>query len=366
MTRVLVSAGEPSGDLHAAAVVRALRHRDPAIEVEAVGGDRLESAGAHMLAGIDRLSAMGTVEALGSARHHWQLLRRLGDRIARGAYDAVLVVDYPGFHLRLATRAASLAVPVVYYVAPQLWAWGAWRAERLRSAVRQLAVILPFEEAFFRGHGIPATFVGHPLLDAPPRPPRSAARSQLGIDDAAKVLALFPGKRAVERQRMWPVFRRAADLLRASHPGLECVVAAEEGALEGLEGARWTTDPWLALAGADAALCKSGTSTLEAALQGTPMVIAYRAQAVSYWLARRLVRVPHVGLVNLVAGESVAPELLQDAASPEAISGALEPLLCDGSSDAALQRAAFEHVRTRLGTPGAGERVAALVLEAAA
>jgi lipid-A-disaccharide synthase len=319
-----------------------------------------------MVADLDRLSAVGTVEALGTVREHWRLLDELDARLASGAYRAVLLVDYPGFHLRLARRAAARGVPVIYYIAPQLWAWGAWRAAGLRRTVRHLAVILPFEEAYFRARGIPSTFVGHPLLDRPPAPCRETARQRLGIDPQVPVLAVFPGVRRIERARLWAPFREAARRARRAIPNLEVVVAASHGSLPGFEGATWSTDSGVVLAAADAALCKSGTSTLEAALAGTPMVVAYRAHPLSYWLARRLVRVSHIGLVNLVAGAAVAPELLQRAASPARLSAAVLPLLEPGSAAISRQTDALAGIRARLGSPGAARRVAELVLSAAA
>jgi lipid-A-disaccharide synthase len=366
VTRVLVSAGEPSGDDHAAAVARVLARLEPRLDIDAVGGNALRSAGASVIADLDQLSAVGTVEAVGSAGAHIRLLRRLDRRLAAGDYRAVLLVDYPGFNLRLARRAAQHGVPVIYYIAPQLWAWGAWRAATLRATVRHLAVVLPFEETYFRTLDIPCTFVGHPILDQPAAPTRTEARRLLEIDGAEPVLAVFPGRRKLERDRLWKPFRDAGVLLREAVPDLRIVVAAGEGTLAGLSGGRWSEDSATVLAAADVALCKSGTSTLEAALSGTPMVIAYRAHAISYWLAQHLVRVPHIGLVNLVAGRRVVPELLQRAARPASLRDALLPLLDPAGAAAARQMDAFDTIRAELGTPGASQRVAELLLAEAA
>jgi lipid-A-disaccharide synthase len=367
MTRLLVSAGEPSGDLHAASVVRALRTLDPGVSIDAVGGDALAAAGVHILAPVDRLAAVGTVESAASLPRHWALLRRLDTHLAERRYDAVLLVDYPGFHLRVAHRAARYGVPVVYYIAPQLWAWGAWRLRRLRADVRHLAVILPFEERYFRDRGVACTFVGHPLLDRPDLPTGPDARRALALDADAPVLALFPGSRIAEHHRLWRPFRETAARMRDAIPGLSVVVAAPRTSqLVGAEGMARTAHAPLALAAADVALCKSGTVTLEAALAETPLVVAYRLHPVTFGIARRLVRVPAIGLVNLIAGSGVAPEFIQGAVTPDALSSALRPLLERDGEPARSQRAAFRSIRARLGSPGAGQRVAELLLRHAA
>ncbi len=367
MTRVLVSTGEPSGDAHAGAVVRAISAMAPEATVDAVGGDALRAAGARLLEHIDTLSAIGVVEAAGAVPHHLRLLHRLDRALAGGAYDVVVLVDYPGFHLRLARRAATHGVPVLYYIAPQLWAWGGWRVRLLRDAVRHVALILPFEESYFRERGVPCTFVGHPLLDRPPPPAPGEARRILGIDDSAPVLALFPGSRPAERRRHWRQFVAGAELLRRALPALETVVVGRPQDYPVDDAARrWCADPQLALAAADAALCKSGTATLEAALAGTPMVVAYRLHPLTWVAARRLVRVPHVALVNLIAGRTVVPELLQGQAIPERLCTAALPLLERAHPDRERQREALRAVASHLGPPGAARRVAELALRLAA
>lgn len=367
MTRVLVSTGEPSGDLHAAAVVRAVRDLEPGVAIEAVGGEALAAAGARLVAGIDRLAAVGTVEAITSLPRHWHLLRRLDRDLSARRYDAALLVDYPGFHLQLARRAARRGVPVVYYVAPQLWAWGSWRIARLRTDIRHLAAILPFEERYFRDRGVACTFVGHPLLDRPPPPSRMAARRALSLDATAPVLALFPGSRPAERRRLWRPFRDAAARLRQAIPGLSVVVAAQDAAeLPGFGAAIRTADAGLALTAADAALCKSGTVTLEAALADTPLVVAYRVHPLTFQAARRLVRVSAIGLVNLIAGAGIVPEFVQQEVTPERLSAAVQPLLERDGEPALRQRAAFRDIRARLGPAGAARRVAELLLRHAA
>lgn len=361
--RVFVSAGEPSGDAHAAALVRALRAGDPALDVEGVGGPQLAAAGARLIARIEDLTVIGFVEVLKKVPAHWRLLNAIERRLASGEIGLVILVDYPGFHLRVATAAKRAGVPVLYYVAPQLWAWHESRVRRMARDVARLAVILPFEEAFFRERGVHATFVGHPLLDRPPVPGTAEERkAALGLDPRRPVLGLFPGSRGQETARLWPVFREAARLVMARRPDVQAIVAAspagrypDPGPIRVIAG-----HPAACFAAADAALSKSGTTTLEAAIADTPQVISYRMHALSYHLARRLVKVPWIGLVNLVAGRQVAPELVQDAVQPARLAEAVLPLLDPGSPERVAQLEGCAEVRRRLGGPGAAARAAAI------
>ena len=361
--RIYISAGEPSGDAHGAAVASALRRRMD-VEIEALGGPALEAAGATLLDRMDQYSVMGFVEALWKVPAHLRLLGRVSAAFRAGRYDLAILVDYPGYHLRAAAAMAKAGVPVLYYIAPQMWAWAPWRVRRLAS-VRRLAVILPFEEAFFREHQVPATFVGHPLRDRAPLPTRLEARRILGLDPARPVLGLFPGSRTQEVKRLWPVFRDAAAAIVAGRPEVQVVVAGtprgtypSAGAMRVHDG-----DPLAVFAAADAGLCKSGTTTLEAALADLPMVIAYRSHPVSFAIGIRMLRVPYVGLVNLIAGREVAPEFLQDAATAPTLAAAVLPLLDPEGEAARRQRAGLAQVRERLGPPGAADRVASIALE---
>lgn len=366
MRRIFVSAGEPSGDRHAASVIRALRETIPELVVHGIGGSDLARSGAELLEQCHNLSAMGLVEVLGTIPAHWRLLRAVDRRIASEHYDVALLVDYPGFNLRLAEILSARGVPVIYYIAPQLWAWGRWRVATLRRCVRHLAVILPFEEPFFRAHRVPSTFVSHPLLDDPHPPCRIDARRRLGIGATERVLAVFPGSRSGERRRHWAPFQDTARRLRDQLPDVQVVVAGWAEDLSPVEGFRYHDDAQTVLAAADAALCKSGTSTLQSALADVPMVIAYRMHPLSFAVARRVVRVPHIGLVNLVAQRDIAPECLQRQAHPDILGRWLVRLLEQGGSDAAYQRSWFPAVRSALGTPGAAHRVAELALAHAA
>jgi lipid-A-disaccharide synthase len=369
--RIFLSAGEPSGDLHGARVAEALRRRWPDAELYGLGGDRLAAAGVELLAHVDQLAVMGFVEVLRHLPFFVGLMRRVQDELRRRRPDLVIPIDYPGFNLRLARHARRSAVPVLYYIAPQVWAWHRSRMKRLAETTDRLAVILPFEEELFRRAGARAHFVGHPLADLPaPVEPRADFLARIGVSPERPVLALFPGSRPQEVGRQLGVFVAAAAHVQQRMPDVQPVIAASSAvparAYEAAALPR-TTDGWALLHHARAALVKSGTSTLQAALAGTPLVVTYRVHPATFRLAQRLVRVPHVGLVNLVAGERIAPELLQDDATPPRLAAALLPLLDPDSRERRAALRGLERVRAALASRDpsrtVGDRVADLAAE---
>jgi len=366
---VLFVAGEPSGDLHGAGVAAELRRRAPDIPLVGIGGARMEQAGVSLLEHTDRLAVMGFVEVLKHIPLHWRLLAQLKRRLRAGQVGLVIVLDYPGFNMKVAAAAHDAGVPVLYYITPQVWAWGAKRLTELARTVTRAAVILPFEEELLLQAGVKATFVGHPLLDrAGAIPSRAEARAALGLPADAPVLALFPGSRWSEIGRHLEPFVATARALERRVPGLRVVVSVAPGIT--LDAARCPYQQvhagsftvWRA---ADAALSKSGTSTLEAAVAGCPLIVAYRTSAVTFAIARRVVTIPRIGLVNVVAGREVAPEFVQDAVRPEAMADALAPLLDHGSAERRAMLEGLASVRAQLGTAGAAGRVAGIALEMA-
>jgi lipid-A-disaccharide synthase len=363
--RIFISAGEPSGDLHGAGVVRALRTRYPNATIEALGGPQMERAGATLRHRMEGLAAFGLVEVVSKLRAHYRLLRALQKDFRLGRYDLVILVDYPGFHVRVAEAAHAAGTKILYYIAPQLWAWHPSRARRLAAAVDRLAVVLPFEQVFFEKLGLRSEYVGHPLVDREPSPSRQEARARLGVAEDSRLLGIFPGSRVQEIRRLWEPFRDAALQLlkdgscdRVFVAGIPAGHYPDPGPIQVLQG-----DPAPLFAAADAALAKSGTTTLEAALADTPMVVAYKVHPVTYAMFQRVRTVRWVSLVNLVAGREVVPEILQDRATATALANAVRPLLNPMDPGTLAQREGLALVRERLGAAGATTRVVALAGE---
>jgi lipid-A-disaccharide synthase len=362
---ILILAGEESGDLHGAALAEQLRRFSPGCALVGTGGDRMAAAGVTLLERTRGI--VGFVEVIRHIPAHFTLQRRVRERMASGSVGLVILIDYPGFNMRVAADAKAAGVPVLYYITPQVWAWRAGRLATMARVISKAAVILPFEEELLRKHGIDATFVGHPLLDrARELPDRAEARRRIGVAAGGELLALFPGSRQQEIARHLEGFLSVARLLQARRPGLSVVLSAAstvrlDAAQVGypIVGAA----SFDVLRAANVALCKSGTTTLEAAVAGCPCVIAYRTSPLSYAIAKRLVRIPHIGLLNIIAGRRVAPEFVQREFEPVRVAAALEPLFVSGSAERVAMISALDEVRTKLGTSGASERVARMAME---
>lgn len=369
MPEILIVAGETSGDLHAAGVARELVAVGAPFELVGIGGDGMQAAGVRLLEHVRGLAALGLVEVIRHVPRHYALLRQLRRRLNGGGVALLVLVDYPGFNLRLAEAAVAAGVPVLYYITPQIWAWGAARGERLARTVTKAAVILPFEEPLLRSHGVDATFVGHPLLDAAMSlPSRADARATLGLTANDRVLALFPGSRPPEIARHLDDFVATAQELQRRIPALRVVVSVAPAVRIDPRRCPFPlvrSASFSVLRAADAALCKSGTTTLEAAVAECPLVVAYRTNVLTYAAARRALKIRHIGLVNVVAGREIAREFVQGALEPSGVAAALQPLLDSGSPERARMIADLREVRSALGSPGAARRVAALAVELA-
>jgi lipid-A-disaccharide synthase len=367
----LVVAGEASGDLHGATLARALATLSPGLRIAGMGGARMAAAGVRLVQRAERVSVVGGTEALGRLPALWGAFRALRRQLRYRRPGVLVLIDFPEFNLRLARAARRRGVPVVYFVAPQLWAWRRGRVRAMARDVNRVLAIFPFEVGLYQEAGVPVEFVGHPLLDVLPALDRVTARSGLAAE-GTPLVGLLPGSRDAEVRRHLPVLLGAARRIATRRPGtrfavpvastiavnpVRTAVRASGLPIEVLPGAAYRV-----MAAADLLLVASGTATLEAACYGTPMVVLYRLSSVSYALARALVRgVSHISLPNIVAGRGIVPELIQGRATPDAVARAALGILEDDVARAA-QRAALLEVRARLGDAGAGLRAARAVL----
>ena len=369
--RLLLSCGEASGDLYAGALTRELVALAPGATVSGLGGPRFTAAGGRPIADYRGLAVTGLTEAIAKIPRSLATLRRLVEWARTERPDALVAIDFPDFNFPLARRVKRLRIPVVYYISPQLWAWRPGRMKTMREIADRVLVIFPFEEAIYREAAVPVEFVGHPLIDLAKTPQtRQDFLLALALSPAAPTVAILPGSRPNEVARILPDLVAAADLIRARLPDAQFVVArapdlddrlfevvAEQGpAMVIVEG---QTDA--VLASADVAVTASGTATVQAALHDTPMVIVYRLSPVTYSLGRRLVTLDTIGMVNLIAGDKIVPELIQAAFTPEAVAKEAISMLTDRARAAHI-RDGLARVRERLGGPGASRRAAEAIL----
>lgn len=365
---ILIVAGEASADLHAARALEELGRLRPGVRAFGVGGPRLREAGLEAIAPAEEISVMGLAEVLPRIPRILGILRALGRAAAERRPKAALLVDLPDFNLRLAAKLKRLGIPVVYYVSPTIWAWRRGRARKIAKVVDRMLCILPFEERFYEGTGVSARFVGHPFAERPPPEAPERYREALGLSSARTTIALVPGSRRSEIERIFPAMLEAAERIRAVHPDVQFVVPVaptlDRADVESHLATHRTVEVKLvdgraqeAIGASDAALVKSGTSTLEAALMLRPMVVVYKLSWLTYLVGRLLVRIAHFALVNILAGKGIVPELLQREASPARMAAEVERLLGDRAAREA-QLAALREVRASLGEPGAPRRVA--------
>ena len=377
----MIIAGEASGEMHGAGVVAALKARSPGIDVFGVGGVHMKRAGCALVYHIERFSVMGLTEVVRHLPFIRRALRRLDGLLESRRPDLVILIDYPDFNLRLARKARRRGIPVLYYISPQVWAW---RPRRIHAIVRNvdcMAVVFPFEVELYEKAGGKVVFVGHPLLEVlESRQSRTEFCEAASLDPDRPIIGMLPGSRNLEVERMLPAMVGTLRNVQRDLPGVQGVI--------GLAPTVSGTDLATCLAGnaalgddvmkvpvvenstyevmkhADLLLVTSGTATLESACFGTPLLVLYRMSRLSWWIARRLVRIPNIGLVNVVAGRRIAPEFLQDAVDPETLSPVVLDLLKDPAKREAMANELRE-VRNRLGTPGASSRVAGLALDMA-
>ena len=366
--KILMIAGEASGDLHGAHLLEALRRIKPDILCHGVGGEKLERAGMRILFPSHLLSVMGIIEILPKMGTILKALRMIRQSLEKERPDLVILIDFPDFNLRVARHAHRLGVPVYYYISPQVWAWRSGRVRQIRQWVRKVLVFFPFEVPIYEKAGVAVEWVGHPLLDiVKPNLPREEALKRFALNPVRPTLGLLPGSRMGEVKRLLPTLLGAAEILHREIPSLQFLLplasSLSRSVLSPLIGnppfplVLVEGQPYEAMNASDLLITASGTATLEGAILGKPMVIVYKVSALSYWIGRALIHVDHIGLVNLVGGRRIVPELIQDEANPSRIAG--ESLRFLKNPDL-LERTkeAMSEVRTRLGTPGAADRAA--------
>jgi len=367
---VAIIAGEASGDQHGAKLVKAMLKRQPELFFCGIGGPALRQAGVRIILDAAELTVVGITEVLSKIPDIWHGMSVIKKLLKSLKPDLLILIDFPDFNLHIAAGAKRLGIPVLYYISPQIWAWRRGRGKRIGKLVDHMAVILPFEEQYYQEFDVPVSFFGHPLLDDALPPAGQALK--VGLQDPP-VIGLVPGSRVNEVTRLLPLMLAAGDILKQRlkhvtfmisqavsvdreliqtivnrHPGWENVEVVSDGVEQVFKCC-------------DGIVAASGTVTLQAAIYGTPMVIIYKVSPVSAWLAKILVRVPNVGLVNLVAGRELAPEFLQDDATGDNIARAIEKMLEDEDKLNQL-RGRLIALRDVLGGTGASDRVAQLAL----
>ncbi len=371
---IFIIAGELSGDLIASLLIKRLLKLDPTLKISGLGGDRMKEAGAEVIINIVRdLAIIGFVEVVTKFPKIRRVFNRTLDYLEKQRPDVVVLIDYPGFNLRMAERAHNLGLKVVYYVCPQIWAWHKSRIHKIRKFVDKALVILPFEESFMRQGGVEAQFVGTPWLDLMVLTMgREEVFAHFGFDPAKKLIGLLPGSRRKEVEMLLPIMLEAAEKIHAHRPDVQFVVpratTVKRELIEHLvtlarvpikviDAYRYNVRSAM-----DLAIVTSGTATLETGLLGCPMVIVYKLRYLSWFLGKSLVNLPYIGLINIVAGDMVVPELLQDQCTPQNVAERCLRIL-DDPREIEKVKYQLSRVKEKMGGPGASQRAAGLVLE---
>lgn len=369
---ILIVAGEPSGDLHAASLVKDLKSLDPDLRFFGIGGSRMKKAGVDIIFDITSLALVGAVEVLKNIVTVGKAFRSVISKIDADRPDLAILVDYPGFNLRLARALEKRSIPVVYYISPQVWAWGRGRVNIIKKCVKKILVFFKFEEELYKACGIDAEFVGHPLLDTVKAASvRRDVLKKYDLDEAKRTIAILPGSRSLEVRALLGVMVAASRIIKerlgsvqfilSKHPDLPTGLYEEPVRGSGLDIRLSQGETYDILAASDFAIVASGTATLETAIIGTPLVIIYKANLITYLLYKLVRDIRFIGLVNIIAGKEVAPELLQYDATPEKIAAKVLGLLSDEKSLSGI-REELKKVKFSLGSPGASLRAAKSIL----
>ncbi len=367
--KIMIIAGEASGDMHGAHLVKAIRDLNRELEFFGIGGNALRQAGVRVRVDNSQMAVVGISEALLKLKILLSALRVAKEDLRRIRPALLIVIDFPDFNLRVATAAKKLGIPVMYYISPQVWAWRTGRVKKIKKVVDHMVVIFPFEVAFYKKWHVPVTFVGHPLVDS--MTPRRSREKKENLKGDSLLIGLLPGSRNEEIKRLLPTMVQVADILSEQLPGIRFAIPVAssvdrtliETIVEGGASRLLIQSDRLrdVLDEATLVIAASGTVTLEATIAGTPMIIVYKLSPLSYWLGERLVRVNHIGLANLVAGRSIVPELIQHQASAENIAHQALQMLRDEKGLAEI-RHQLRQVAQSLGVPGASKRAAEVAM----
>ena len=364
----LIIAGEASGDLHGSNLVSALKAFLPHSRFSGMGGSRMREEGVDTLFGIERMGTVGIVEVLGEFDHYYKVYRTLMKEIASRRYDAIILIDYPTLNLRLAKQGRCFDCPVFFFISPQIWAWRKGRIRDIRKSVRKMFVILPFEEKLYLDAGVDAEFLGHPFIDmVHPSRPREESREKYSLNAGVKTIGLLPGSRINEVNSLLDVMIQAAEKIRSELGSCQFLLPIADSINPDLIRQRLGTNPlgiqliqgetYDVMNSCDMLIIASGSATLEAGILGCPMVIVYKLNPLTHWLADRLIKIPLVGLVNIVAGEEVVPELIQHKVTAENISSEALAILRTPEKEQAMRERLLK-IRESLGEPGVMKAVA--------
>ena len=375
LKHVLIVGGEASGDLHGANLVRAIKDLNPDIRVQGIGGKNMEEAGVEILIPSSDMAVVGLTEVFSRLNTIIRASLNLKSLLKKSPPDLLILIDYPDFNINLARTAKKCGVPVLYYISPQVWAWRRGRVKKITERVDRMAVILPFEEEFYLKNtkDIRVDYVGHPLMDIIPEyRDRDDIKTSLGIKEGGPVLGLLPGSRNEEIKNLLPSMIGAAEILSTRFNNIKCLLpiapTISPDLIESMTGRSvpevivWDKDMYSALSICDLALVASGTATLETAIMGVPMVIAYKISPMSFWIGKKIIKVRHIGLVNLVAGEEVAPEVIQNEVSAQGLADKALKILENEDLKADMVKK-LNMVKERLGGPGAAKRTAQIAME---
>lgn len=367
-TTVFIVAGEASGDLHAGKLAENLRQLLPSVRMLGLGGEQMRAAGVELLFHVEQLSFMGFLEVISHLPFMRKVMKTTLEALRRDKPDLLILVDYPGFNLRLAQKAKGIGLQVMYYISPQIWAWGEKRLKRIKEAVDKMVVILPFEAELYRGAGVEVEFVGHPLLEEMDfNADREAFCRRLNVPHDELILGLLPGSRSQEVKRILPIMLKSAKKVLEEFPRMIPVVGLAptlkkqeiEPYLRDFSGEILTVQERIydLMRHSHLMMVASGTATLEAAMIGTPFVLVYKTSPLTYLLAKRMINIPYIGLVNVVAGRKIVPEFIQNEAKPDNIAAELLSLLKDQGRYDRL-KGELGDIRGKLGEPGASRRAA--------